>query len=278
MSTVIRASSLPEYADCPRRWAAKTLFKEVDVIGNGVKKSMPSNVGASIGTGMHGGIAFMLTEKMKTGDLGNVAESEDRALGELKTAIGDGTMYDELSPDLNTSEKQVRRMLKAYRVDIAPKVQPISVERRLNVQLGGGFVLSGQSDTQALEPNAIRDAKSGKTHRTHYGQLGSYSLLVRSVHPESPAKLLCVDFVQRVSIKDDQPDAITEWYDQPTAEQAAHATLDHIKRDVTEFRRRLEEGDAPPEHVFLANPSSGLCSPKWCNAFGTDFCREHKKL
>jgi hypothetical protein len=114
--------------------------------------------------------------------------------------------------------------------------------------------------------------------RYNYGQIGAYSLLSRSNHPEIPVEKLRVQFIQRVPLKKEQPLPVTEEYDQPTAEQAAVSALKHIMLDVNEFRRRTMEGDAPPEHAFMANPASLLCSPKFCPAFGTGFCREHKKL
>lgn len=277
MSTIIRASSLPGYPDCARRWAAGNLRKEVEAAGYRIRKGERANIGASIGTGMHGGIAYMLIEKMNTGSLGNATEADQRALQEFSEQVANGVMFDELTENLNDGQKQILRMVKSYRVDIAPNVTPVSVERRLNVQVGGDFMLSGQSDAQALEPDTIRDAKSGKRLRAHYGQLGAYSLLARSAHPELKAQKLCVDFMPRVSLKNEQPDATTIFYDQAVAEQATMSTINRIKADVGEFRRRIETGDAPPEHAFLANPSSGLCSPKWCPAHGTDFCREHNR-
>lgn len=278
MSTIIRSSSLPSYVDCPRRWAAQALIATLISIGFDIKKSLPKSIGASIGTATHGGVAYILTEKMSTGELGNQIEAEHRALEELRTAMQqDGVLWDETSPNLSDSQKQIARMIKSYRRTLAPTINPIAIERRLQANVGDGFVLSGQSDTQAIEPDIIRDTKTGRHHRTHYAQLGSYSLLARTVHPEHKTKGVCTDFIPRVTLKKEQPDPITEFYDQGVAESAAHSTIDRIKADVAEFTRRVEAGNAPPEHAFLANPGSNLCNPKFCPAHGSNFCREHKK-
>jgi hypothetical protein len=224
---------------------------------------------------MHAGIGFILEEKMKSGELGNKTESEHKAIDSLKECVIDGVMWDDVTPNTNDAQLQVVRMVNVYRYSLAQTIEPVAVERRLEVTVGDGFILSGQSDLQTLEPGKIRDHKSGKLHRMHHGQIGSYSLLARTAHPELPIKELCVDFIPRVTMKKSQPLPITDDYDQRVAENAAHSTLQQIMQTTIDFRRRLA-GDEPPEHAFLANPSSMLCSEKYCPAWGTSFCREHK--
>jgi hypothetical protein len=199
------------------------------------------------------------------------------ALEEFGEAARAGVLWDEATPNMNDAQKQVIRMVKVFSYTIAPRVQPLAVERRLEANVGSGFILSGQSDLQTIEPGRIRDLKTGRFPRSHYAQLGAYSLLARTAHPDEVTKEVCVDFIQRVPVTKPQPETATEFYDQAVAEQAATSTIARIKADVDEFRRRLDEGDAPPEHAFLANPASMLCSKKWCPAFGSSFCREHKR-
>ena len=277
MTTVIRASSLPSYTDCPRRWAAKTLAKEIRSLGFNIANAMPTSIGASVGTATHSGAAFIMTEKLASGELGNQIEAEQKALEDFDNSTKDGVLWDEATPNLNDAQKQVIRMVKVFRCTIAPNVHPLAIERRLECRVGEGFVLSGQSDLQTLEPGRIRDLKTGRFPRSHYAQLGAYSLLARTAHPSEDTKEVCVDFIQRVALKNPQPDTVVEFYDQAVAEQAAVSTLSRIRQDVTEFRSRIENGGAPPEHAFLANPASMLCSQKWCPAHGSSFCREHKK-
>jgi PD-(D/E)XK nuclease superfamily len=275
--TVIRASSLPGYSDCGRRWAASTLRKELAEAGYDLNVTLRISVGASVGTGVHGGAAHMLLEKMNTGDLGNAQEAVDFGISEFEAHSKDGILWDDVTQNANDAQQQVRRMVQVYRATIAQEITPVAVERRLEAAVGDGFVLSGQSDLQVLNPGQIRDTKTGKTMRAHYAQVGSYSMLARTAHKEFPVNGLVVDFIPRVNLKKPQPLPISEHYDQVTAENAAQAAIDHIRIAVGEFRRRVQEGDAPPEHAFLANPSSLLCSPKYCGAWGTNFCNEHKK-
>lgn len=277
MPTIIRASSLPSYTDCPRRWAARTLSHEVVSAGYSIDLAQPASVGASVGTATHSGAAHIMGLKMQTGELGSQTEAEQLALEQFGESVHGGVLWDEATPNLNDAQKQVVRMVRVFRNTIAVKAEPVAVERRLEANVGDDFILSGQSDLQTIEPGRIRDLKTGRFPRSHYAQLGAYSLLARTAHPEQVTKEVCVDFIQRVPVSKPQPETATEFYDQVVAEQAAASTISRIKSDVVEFRRRLTDGDAPPEHAFLANPASMLCSKKWCPAFGSDFCREHKK-
>jgi PD-(D/E)XK nuclease superfamily len=276
MNTIIRASSLPSYPDCSRRWAARTIPQEIIAAGFDLAGSMRTSIGASVGTATHGGAAFIMAEKMKSGLLGNQTEAEQKALEDFDTAAQGGVLWDEATPNMNDAQKQVVRMVKVFRNTVAIQVQPLAVERRLEARVGEGFVLSGQSDLQTIEPGRIRDLKTGRFPRMHHAQLGAYSLLARTAHPEQPTKEICVDFIQRVALAKPQPDTKTDFYDQAVAEQAAINTIDHMRKDVTEFRRRIQEGEAAPEHAFLANPASMLCTEKWCPAWNTSFCREFK--
>lgn len=279
MATVIRASSLPGYSDCPRRWAAQTIGRELQENNYNPHPRMPRSVGASVGTATHSGVAHMLIEKMNSGVLGNKTESEQCAITDFEKALQEAdSIWDEVTPNISDAHRQIVRMVNSYRHYIAPAVTPISIERRLEANVGDDFVLSGQSDVQALEQFRLRDTKTGKSLRKHYAQIGSYSLLIRTFYPDTAPTEICTDFIPRAPLKDAQPEPITEMYDQATAEQAAVATIDRIKQDVGEFRRRIETGDKPPEHAFLANPSSGLCNPKWCPAFATNFCKEHRNI
>lgn len=277
MTTTIRASSLPNYSDCPRRWAARTLAGELKNYGYRVSESEISSIGASIGSGVHGGAAFMLLEKMNTGAASIDSSAEDFAIHEYEERAKEGVLFDSATASMSEGQEQVRRMLRVFRYGLLPNIEPIAVERRLEANVGDDFILSGQSDLQTLQPGTIDDHKTGTISRQHYAQMGSYSMLARTAHPEFPIKKLRVNFIPRVSLKKPQPEPVIDEYDLVAAENAAQATIDHIKIATKEFRRRIDEGDAPPEHAFLANPASMLCSQKWCSAWGTDFCKEHKK-
>lgn len=276
MKTVVRASSLPQFADCPRRFAARTLAAELIAAGYKINKNMRTSIGAKIGTATHAGAAYLMSEKMKSGEIGNQTEAEHRAMDEFTQSMQEGIIWDDTSPNQSDSQKQLVRMLKVFRHGIAPDIRPFAVETRLEAAFDEDFIVSGQSDLQLLELESIDDLKTGTKPGRHFAQIGSYSLLARTAYPDIHVSKLRVNFIPRVSVNKPQPEAVIEEYNQVVAENAALSTLKQIKHTIDDFRKALKENNMPPEHVFLANPSSMLCSEKYCSAFGTNFCREHK--
>jgi hypothetical protein len=212
----------------------------------------------------------------------------DAAVETMRQRVKDeGATFDRETPDLRAAESQVLAMTRAYYYGVAPKVEPVIVERRLEADVGftvQPMVLTGQQDVLAREPGRVRDLKTGKNRSNHKPQLGSYALLAKS-HPEVLGGVeingAVEDFVQRVSAKKvangEQPPAVSYVHDLAGAERAAVAVLRMIDSHLTVFRagdpsRYVLPGDP---WAFPANPSSKLCSEKWCAAWGTEFCREH---
>ncbi|NUB14539.1 DUF2800 domain-containing protein [Azospirillum brasilense] len=271
---IVRSSSLSGYPDCPRRGAAKLFRREVLAAGYELRE-LPNGIGAAVGTAVHAGAAVILLEKAKSGSLPPVSTATDAAIDSLRTTAAKGIGYDRETPALNEAEQQAERMVRVYRAQIAPDVQPLIVEERLEAQVTADIILSGQSDVIAREPGRVHDLKTGKARSNHKPQLGSYSLLARSNGIDVTEA--CEDFIQRAPLKKPQPDALIIKHDLAAAETAAIAVLRHIEDDLKSFRQGnpsvgVLPGDA---WAFPANPNSKLCSAKWCPAHGTSFCREH---
>jgi hypothetical protein len=275
--TIVRASSLSGYPDCPRRAAAKVFRADVEAAGYELRP-LPGSVGAAVGTAVHAGAAMMLHEKAASGDLAPESAATDCAAEQVReTALAEGLNYDRETATLNEAVTQAVRMTRAYRRVIAPGVEPVLVEERLEAQVSPSVVLSGQSDVIAREPGRVRDLKTGKIRGNHKPQLGAYALLARSNGIDVDVKEVAEDFVRRVATARPQPEPQTFLHDLAAAETAAVSILRHIEGDITAFRngdlaRHLLPGDP---WAFPANPNSKLCSEKWCPAWGTAFCREH---
>ena len=71
MTCKIRASSLPMYNDCPRRNIARILRNMLEEMGYKLRNQLPM-AGTAIGVGKHSGIAHILKNKKRTGELGNL--------------------------------------------------------------------------------------------------------------------------------------------------------------------------------------------------------------
>lgn len=271
--TFVRASSLTGYPDCPRRWASSALRDELRTAGYEIRDSQ-RGIGAAIGTAVHAGACQTLRAKIGTGVPCPDSEATDATVQALQEQTAEGVEFDRDIKSRNDGEQVALRMLRVYRAQVAPQIQPLTVEERLEIQLTPDLVLTGQSDVIAREPGKLRDLKTGARKRNHLPQLGAYALLnrVNGLNVESGG----VDFIARVAPHKPQPDADIYSIPLAQAEVAAVSILRHITRAISGFRSGADgilPGD--PWH-FPANPSSMLCSAKWCTAHGTEFCREHR--
>lgn len=271
---VIRASSVSTYPDCPRRWAARHLKREIIAAGYDLN-ALPNGIGAAVGTSVHAAGALILMEKASTGRLPPVSVGTDCAVEMIRSGIREGVMWDQTTGNLNAAEQQVVRMTRAYAVGVAPKVEPILVETRLEAQISPELLITGQQDVLAREPDKIRDLKTGR-RGNHKPQLGVYALLARTHGYE--VKGIAEDFIERAAISKPQPDPVSFVHDLAGAESAAWAVIRHIQSDLKVWREGASEMGLEPldPWAFAANPNSRTCSAKYCPAHGTAFCREHQ--
>jgi hypothetical protein len=264
----IRPSMTSGYPDCNLRGLAKAYPGLFADLGYRLRETSQS-IAASVGTGVHAGAAMTLKRKMGTGNLGTDDEATAAAIDALRKDMEGSSdiITDDLTPTVNVAEQQAARMLKCYRVHFANTVNPLAVETRFQADAGDGFTLSGQADLVAMEPGGIDDLKTGAVERVHIAQLGTYSLVYQ---PHGyRVDWLRQTFIPRVRLSAAQPEPSQVYYDPAMAEQIATARIRQIKRDVNEL---VENGPL----VIQANPASMLCSDRWCPAWGTKACRQHK--
>lgn len=259
---VLRASSLPSYADCPRRTAAKLLWEELKALGYDLRETA-QGIGAALGSSTHEAASYSLNSKINDGSLGNTSHAMDlafEAFHEIQKT--EGIVYDSTTPTYDRAELQLKTLVHTYRLKVAPGIAPVEVEVRLEANIGDGFILSGKFDVRELE--AIRDLKTGAASRAHISQYGGYVLLCR-VH-QRPVDKIIEDYLPRKK----EPEPEFYHYDAEAAVNAARAILKRMKDDVAAFRASGEPTS------FIANPQSMLCSDRFCPVWGTAFCREHK--
>jgi hypothetical protein len=273
---VLRASSLGNYQDCQLRAAAHALPELFAGHGHGMAPRR-ANIGALVGSGVHGGAELALTELLLGGAASPDDVLEDAGISAFRSRweedVGEQpVVMDEDTPSRNAAEGQVRRMVRAYRRDIVPRVRPVAVERRLEAEALPGLVLSGQSDLLALDAEeggrtVLHDTKSGRRRANpwkHAAQLGSYSALLRTQGHAVDA--VQVDFIQRVKEAKPQPGVVSQPVGIVEAEQIAYAVLNDFGRKALDFQK-----DGDPSR-FLPNPASLLCSAKFCRLWGTKAC------
>jgi hypothetical protein len=273
---VIRPSSLTTAVDCGRRWAAVHLSHLVRDAGYTLGERRPLHVGAAIGSGVHAAASFTLEAKRRTGELGNEAEAVDRAEAEFLERAQHGLMWDATTGQLPVAQMQLARMTRSYRRHLAWQLTPLLVEQRFECDVGDNWVLSGQTDTLAGDPNAdVRDLKTGTHQRANGVQYACYHIIL-DAHGYRPHRII-EDFLPRAKLKVEQPPPQSTTIPLAPAIADAWDTIDDIKRRTAEFQRRVVEGGRPPHAAFPANPQSQLCSPRFCPAFGTDFCKSHRE-
>lgn len=276
----IRPSSLPSFADCERRAAAKLLRPKLVELGWKLRYDLRS-IAAIVGTAVHAGVENTLRHKIEHGTLSLESDAFDTAVDTVASefrgasAASEEVTADKVTPNASVARDQVVRMVRSYRRVLAPKLNPVMVEGRLECELGPRVIVSGQSDVMTAEPGRVRDTKTGMRMRPNQAQLGAYGILARA-HGHNISETV-EDFIQRVPLGKEQPPPFTYQYDAAIAERSAVAATTRFVSSIEEFERRLIDQDAPPEDAFLANPMSALCSAKWCPAHGTTFCREWRQ-
>ena len=274
---VVRASALPGWTDCPRRGAARLFESEIRASGYELRET-GRGIGATIGTSVHKAAAYTLTEKMVAGTPAPTSAATDCAIDTYREIVREGVDFDRETPSTPDAERQIVRMVDSYQRTIVPAVDPIAVEEPLEADTPFGVTLTGHGDLLAREAACVRDLKTGKKRGNYKPQLGGYALLYKA--NGLPAASCAEDFLERTSLKKPQPDPRSYTHDLPSAETAALAILRHIKSCLDIFRAGdpalgIRPGDP---WAFPANPNSMLCSAKWCRAWGTEWCHEHRTM
>ncbi len=259
---IIRSSSLNDFTDCSRRAATKIIPKIVKAAGFKLQE-MKNGAPALIGTAAHKVMEFTLTEKIKTGEIGLWRDAKESALEEwLKISTAGELTWDEKTPNNKTAEQQITAIGATYFNHIAPNRNPVATEIYFEANAGDGFLLTGHADDLEAD-GVLRDFKTGANNSNYSAQLGAYSLLARSNGHKIAG--LGVDWVPR-SRAGVVPEFMEKEYNVAASENVAQNILSNIKNSIKNFR---ENGNP---WAFLANPSSRLCSAKFCPAYGTDFC------
>lgn len=254
---------LPSYADCARRAAAKQYGDDVKAAGFELRELDPS-VGAALGTSVHAGAALMLQAKRDTGEItqDDEVQAQELAIDAFQESTQNGATWDDTTPNARTAQFQIRRLTYAYAA-MARSIEPVLIEFPMQADAGGDFELTGTLDLVTAS-RELRDLKSGALPRPYQAQLGAYSLLLKSNHVAVSDAL--IDWLPRAPQTKPQEPVDTQRYEVATCEKAAYATINFIKRDLTEFRR---SGDP---WAFPANNMSMMCTDRFCPAHSTRFC------
>jgi hypothetical protein len=286
---------LPAYNDCPRRAAARQFKKEIQGAGYKLRVQLPS-IGAAVGTAVHKYIENYFVAKMQDLELANPI---DEVMSLFEDEIKTGVIWDDTTTSIDTAKMQIERMATVYIEGVGKDLMPLATEVAVEAEItsqpphnpsnleGNKWQLTGHIDLVCKGENGvvIRDWKTGAVVRSHHAQLGAYSLLWRSRDADaeffkhtdttdltdlhgffSHVEGVAIDFIKRIPKRRGQEEAICTMYDVGLCERTAYATVFRI---IGEFDKFMETGDY---ESFPANPMSMLCTEKYCECFGSDFC------
>ena len=252
----LHASSLSNYADCPRRASTRIFWEQIKDAGYELNRFDFRNISANIGTACHSGAEIALNEK-------NQGQAVQASLDKLSDLSDKETKFDSVSPTINTAQKQTERITKCYYINVAERIKPIYIEHTMKAKFDKIFILSGRPDVITKQ---IHDFKTGKNVKCQ-AQIGAYSLLAKSNGIDISGVI--VDSIMNTRL--DKPQEYHEiQFDMKICERLAKAVIKWIATCYDIF-----ESTKMPD-AFPCNNNSMLCSKKWCKAFGTDYCEVSK--
>lgn len=267
----IRTSILATYNDCPRRSMLR-LSKDRDDNGKPYQNFIESLgyetrkrckiVSAAVGTALHTGAREIMETVKITKERGSLKESQDLAVEKFKVTISDGVLFDNQTANRNEGEQQTLALVRSYYHEIAPNIKPVLVEEYMEAQTGDVF-LTGHTDI--IELDTVRDSKTGRESNAS-AQIGGYSLLSKADKGMNPI-YGAIDYLPRTPLSKTYPGAKTIKYDLHICEVTAWHTMMNINNHYKEFVKTENP------NIIPANPLSILCSPKWCEAANTEFCK-----
>lgn len=261
----IRASMLPAWADCPRREAAKKYRGDILEAGYTLRESKPS-AGAAIGTAIHAGAAELLRIR-KAGatilNIDHVQAAQDVSWESFKKQVERGCEWDATTPEHGAAAHQILRMLQAMVPELTRRL-PDLIEQEIKAPIPGyPAELIGHLDLFETT-GMLWDHKSGFREPSPWAQLGGYDLLLISAgYAPRGAGII---YIPRRRVSTPQPEIVRREFDREQCRAAAWREIEDICRQMAEFQ---ETGEC---WAFPANPMSQLCTPKYCPAWGSDFC------
>jgi hypothetical protein len=266
----LHASTLPYYADCPRRSAIRIIPRLLEAQGYVFQRQQP-NIGAAIGHGTHAAAAHLAAVKLlgEQPAENHLKNGIELGISGFREEIKDGVSFDGTTTTTNEAEKQIITLSTSVLYEIMPALNIVTSEPPPLRAAMQGIEFTGRWDIE--EPDGIDDYKTGTSARACHAQLGGYSLL-RTSNGREKSKRLTQIYLPRVSVKKQYPGAQRINYDVDICETTAYNTIKHIVRDI----RNFETTQSP--QVFMANPCSVLCSQKFCAAFGTEWCEFGKGI
>ena len=276
---IIRASSLPTWADCERRWAADNVSSLARRCADERQQSKdPSrkNFGALFGSAGHLGTQSMLEDRLHGREVDYwkaVDLAKERLQSNVLTEIAAKRQlhWDQVTKNLDIGLAQLEAVLEKMSAFVLT-TRPLLIEQELEMEWASYVVLRGHPDLIDCDGDTI-DWKFGARKANYIGQFGGYGWLLQNnklevdveprdfvvVHPPRSSWDKKAHYVKQKEIE-------VFRYDFDACIESAAKQLDGITRAVKSWESKKNIW------VFNANPNSKYCTKTTCRAYGTSFC------
>ena len=274
----VRASSLPEFDDCARRWAAK----QPRLVPRSYKiRSRAPHIGGIIGSAVHAGAALLYNGLIADGSLARArAEVIDLVTEATLERIRDAGEIeygsDGRTPHQDAAVWAAQSLTVAYAATIDEAEQPaIAPEHALAIRITPlRLDLTGHLDI-FMADRIGEDLKTSPRVGNHGPQFGSYHWQLRT-NGFDPAPKFREKNLARPKFPGGRKPPLARVepkvrvFDAAALEAVALSSAKNIARSLDAW-----EASGDPDS-FPANPSSHLCSEKYCPAYGTEWCQVWK--
>jgi len=263
----IRSSILSSWNDCPRRNALKLMRDVIDEAGFQINyEPKVVKIYNAFGKSIHKGSQRIVENKISNQTI-SLEDTQDVCIEKLREEVSDGVEWDDISPNMNNTEKQVLRTSKMYFMTIVPLLEPIETEKYYEAKIDENYLLTGHLDI--LCEKSLRDTKTGKSAYGHKAQLGGYAIL-RLSNSDMKPEALFIDHLRRTSMKKNLELPTIVEYKGDTVKNCiddAHFIINQIISQTNMFLDTCEP------RCYPANTMSFICSEKYCPAYNTDWCK-----
>ena len=265
---ILRPSEVSKFFDCSYRWYRDT-FSPIRSV----------SVAAHLGTGIHKASEVFYSESIEKNTWQSFNSSyEDVAISEFRDRIKEEEPTDLKEVDLNDVEKIITASTKEYlhhaRSFNDDKI-PLAVEKTYEVPLKSQSIKSLKGTLDIVGQNYIADIKTMrkfKNPKDYVIQQSLYALL-RLRQGESVEDLV----IHRVNVTKNEADCVSiiDALDNKFVgvKELTDKMVGYLKVIIKTCDNYYKTGD---DYAFRGNPSSLLCSDKYCAYY--DQCKFRKEM
>ena len=261
----IRSSSLPNFETCPRRGVARWLIDAGIDIGIEWNRTI-AHVGAVVGTACHEAAAWMMSERVRTGEAGGVERL--RAAREISESMvidhaHEPVIMDKVTPSIESARECAGAITARIHDHEMPAAAPTLIEAgyKATIRSDRNVQITGTVDI-FLSNKCLRDIKTGRTMPRPIAQIGAYTMILRANGFDVASSAM--DYFRRSRTP---PPGVTVDIDPDIARDHAIA----VARQAAMVISDVVETGIPDK--AMANPGCHMCSRRFCPAFETEFCR-----